>query len=84
MKSCSKVFKLSGKIGGVFASYAWDGGWVTDRLEAEMKALGMKVVSPAVSAVDRMGGMGVRIDEKDLQKCREMGRAVAEKAVGKT
>lgn len=80
----SKKLKLSGKIGGAFGSYGWDGGWVVDKLEITMRDLGIKVVAHAVSAVDKMGGMGVRIDEESLQKCRELGRAVAEKAASKT
>ncbi len=69
--------RLSGKKGGVFGSYAWDGGWVIDRLGEDMKALGINVVAPVVSAIDRMGGMGIRIDEESLQRCRELGKAVA-------
>lgn len=80
----AKKLKLSGEVGGAFGSYAWDGGWVIDKLEQDLGILGLEVVSPVVSAVDRMGAMGVRIREVDLQKCRELGRAVAEKVAGKS
>jgi flavorubredoxin len=64
--------------GAAFASYGWDGGWVVGRIELELKALGVKIVAPAVSAVDQGGVMGVKIHRDDLEKCRELGRAVAE------
>lgn len=81
----SKRLNLSGKIGGVFGSYEWDGGWVVETLSVEMEALGIKIVAPAVSLVDGMGGRyEIRIDEKSLQRCRELGGAVAEKVAGKT
>ena len=76
----SKKLEFSRKVGGVFGSYAWDGGWVTDKLEADVKALGIRIVTSAVSAVDQMGVMGTRIDEASLKRCRELGRFVAEKA----
>jgi len=75
----SNRLKLLGKIGGAFGSYAWDGGWVTYKLEAEMKTLGIQIVVPAVSAVDNMGAMGSRINEAAFKKCREMGKAIANK-----
>jgi len=78
LKNLKKI-NFSGKIGGVFGSYGWDGGWVVDKLVADMKGLGISVVEPKVSAADKGGGFGVRIGEEDLKKCRELGRAVAEK-----
>ncbi len=72
---------LKNKIGGVFGSYGWDGGWVVDSLAATMKTLAIRVIPPVVSAVDQMGGMGVRISEENLNKCRELGKAVAEKLI---
>ena len=75
----SKRLNLSGKIGGVFASYEWDGGWVADKLCADLKALGVKVVAPAVSLVDGMGGSyEIRVRDDDLQKCRKLGQVIAE------
>jgi flavorubredoxin len=73
--------EFSPKIGGVFGSYAWDGGWVIEKLGEEMKTLGVKLVSPVVLAVDRNREPGMkvyeRIDEESLERCRELGRAVA-------
>ncbi len=70
---------LKNKIGGVFGSYGWDGGWVTDSLAATMKTLGIDVIPPIVSAVDQMGAMGAHISEENLNRCRELGKAVATK-----
>jgi hypothetical protein len=44
-----------------------------------MKQLGIKLISPIVSAVDHEGAMGVHIDKVSLEKCRELGKAVAAK-----
>ena len=77
----TKKLKLKDKIGGVFGSYAWDGGYVVDRLGEVMKTLGVKLVPQIVSAVDHRGLMQTRIDEESLQKCRDLGRAVAEELV---
>ena len=73
--------KLKGKVGGVFGSYGWDGGWVTDKLASDMKGLGINVVAPAVSVVHEQYDTS-SIDEKTLQKCRDLGKAVAEKVAG--
>jgi len=79
----SKRLNLSGKIGGVFASYEWDGGWVAEKIKANMESLGIRVVSPPVSLADGMHGRhGINIDEEAIQMCRDLGRAVAEKASG--
>jgi flavorubredoxin len=79
----SKRLNLFGKIGGVFASYEWDGGWVAEKIKANMEALGIKVLTPLVSLADGMHGRhGINIHEADIQKCRDLGRIVAEKAAG--
>jgi len=80
LKKSGKLL-LKNKIGGVFGSYGWDGGWVVDALADIMKNLTIKVVPPVVSAVDQMGGMGVRISEENISKCRDLGKAVAEKLI---
>ncbi|MCJ7635553.1 flavodoxin domain-containing protein [Candidatus Bathyarchaeota archaeon] len=80
----SHKLKLSGKMGAAFGSYEWDGGWVVDKLEADMNALGIKIAAPAVSAYNSIGGMGAQINEKSLQQCRELGKSVAEKVAAKT
>jgi NAD(P)H dehydrogenase (quinone) len=77
--------KLSDKKGGIFAAYTWDMGWVTSKLNVYMNILEIELVAPPVSALDRMGGSIfhggnvplLRIDEKSLQRCRELGQAVA-------
>jgi NAD(P)H dehydrogenase (quinone) len=80
LKSAKHV-NTEGIKGAAFASYGWDGGWVTERIERELKALGVKLVAPSVSAVDQGGVMGVRIHPDDLEKCRKLGRAMAEAVV---
>jgi len=79
MKERTKTKKLdfSGKIGGIFTSYAWDGGFISGKLEASMQALGIKVVASTVSVVDRRGGMEIRIDADSLQRCRRLGKDIA-------
>lgn len=70
--------QLSNKIGGVFGSYGWDGGWVVDKLTIDLEYLGIKVVTHPVSAVhgiyDKAG-----LDEDTRQKCLDLGRSVAKK-----
>jgi flavorubredoxin len=80
----SQRLKLSGKIGGVFGSYGWDGGWVVEILREEIEDLGIKVVANPVSLVDGQGGRyEIYISEEALNKCRTLGRTVAKKAVNK-
>jgi len=81
LKKSGKLL-LKNKIGGVFGSYGWDGGWVTDALAEVLKNLTIKVIPPVVSAVDQMGGMGIRISEENISKCRDLGKAVATKLKG--
>ena len=64
--------KLQGKIGAAFGSYGWDGGWNLQNLEAEMKALGIKIENPIVEAVDIPS-------EKALKACLALGKTIAEK-----
>jgi flavorubredoxin len=68
---------LSGKIGGIFGSYVWDGGVIIKKLADEMKALGITIVEPAVSAIDKKTVSGTRIEEESLQQCRELGETIA-------
>jgi NAD(P)H dehydrogenase (quinone) len=80
LKNAKKLL-LNGKLGGAFGSYGWDGGWATEVLEEIMKNLGLNVIEPIISAADHMGAMGVHIDEKALQKCRDLGKTIAQKLV---
>jgi len=79
----AKKLLLRNKIGGVFGSYGWDGGWVTDKLGETMKELGIGLVPPVVVAVDRMNSIDLRIDTDSLQKCRELGKRIGEQLQAK-
>jgi flavorubredoxin len=68
---------LNGKKGAAFGSYGWDRGWSTERIEQELKALGVELVAPAVSASEQGTYSPMKIDTGDLDKCRELGKAVA-------
>jgi flavorubredoxin len=70
--------QLSNKIGGIFGSYGWDGGWVVDKLAIDLEYLGIKVVTPPVSAVHGIYNK-VGLDEDTRQQCLELGRVVAKK-----
>ena len=73
LKECGRL-KLKGKIGAVFGSYGWDGGWnLQFHLENNMKKLGIKIEHPIVEAVDDPTA-------KELKACRELGKTIAEKA----
>jgi flavorubredoxin len=69
---------LKGKKGAAFGSYGWDRGWSTERLEMELTALGVDIVAPGVSAREQGTYGPVKTDAGDLNKCRELGKAVAE------
>ena len=77
--NAAKKLTLKGKVAGIFGSYAWDGGWAVDLLALRMKRMGLLIVPPTVSAIDRMGGMGSNIDAVSLDECRKLGKSVAEK-----
>ncbi len=74
----AKHLNLKGKKGAAFGSYGWDRGWNTGRIEEELKALGVELVAPAVSAADQSGLSPMKIHIDDLKKCRELGKTVAE------
>jgi flavodoxin short chain len=63
--------KLTGKVGAAFGSYGWSGEGV-EVLNQAMKSYGMTVVEP---------GMLVKRSpqEKDIEECRNFGKAIAEK-----
>lgn len=73
---------LKGKKGAAFGSYSWDRGWGTERIEQELKALGVEIVAPAVSASEQGTYSPMKIDAGDLDKCRELGKAVAKAVAG--
>lgn len=74
-----KRLAIKAKAGGVFGSYAFDGGDVVDRLAEKVASWNVNIVPPMVAAVDRQGMMGMHIDDDDIKRCRELGKAVAEK-----
>ena len=76
----SKKLKLSGKIGGVFGSYGWDGGWVIEQLNTEMKALGIKVVEPLVSEVHEKYDR-IDLSEESYKRCYTLGRIISDKVL---
>jgi NAD(P)H dehydrogenase (quinone) len=71
---------LNGKVGGAFGSYGWDGGRSLQNIKVALTSLGVEVLGEVI-AVDRMGAMGVRIDDADLEKCRQLGKRIAQRIV---
>lgn len=77
---------LDGKMGGVFGSYTWNSKEVVEKLSAYMEAFGMRVVALPLSMASPIS-IGYRdfeeihMDEEYLQKCRDLGRAVAEQLI---
>jgi flavorubredoxin len=65
---------LTNVKGAVFGSYAWDGGWHVERIEDMLLTLGVEMVAPPLAVVDHGGDM--RIHPQDMQRCRELGRAI--------
>lgn len=65
---------LKGKIGAAFGSYGWSGEAPSYLLEVMKNRFEMETIEP-----------GLRIkyapDEKGLEKCRKLGKAVAERIV---
>lgn len=79
----SRHIILKGKKGVAFGSYGWDGGWNTQRIEDEMKVLGIELSAVSVSAADQGGVMQIKIHKDDLAKCRELGQLVAKAVANK-
>jgi NAD(P)H dehydrogenase (quinone) len=86
LESLKNLGTPSGKIGGVFGSYTWNKGEVVEKLSAYMATFGMRIAAPPVS-ISSPVSIGYRdyeeihMDNEYLQKCRNLGRAVAEQAV---
>lgn len=86
LDSLKDVTWLYGKIGGVFGSYTWNREEVVEKLSAYMEAFGMRVVAPRLSMASQVSMAyrdyeAIRMDEESLQKCRNLGRAVAEQLI---
>jgi flavorubredoxin len=71
----SGKLKLKNKIGAVFGSYGWDGGWNFQKLELEMKDLGLTIENPIVESVDAP-------NERVLMACEQLGKNIAKKVLG--
>jgi flavorubredoxin len=75
----SKRITVLGKIGGVFGSYEWDGGWVVEKMTTELEKLGIGIVA-AVSLADGLSGkQRSGFDEVYRKQCFNLGKTVAEK-----
>jgi flavorubredoxin len=74
----AKKLNLKGTPAGVFGSYGWDGGWVTEMLAKKMKTAGLRLIPPVVSAPEKLA-IGSR-NGLHLDECRKLGKAVALKA----
>jgi len=83
LKASKDRLHLSDKIGGVFASYGWLGGFATKVLEDYVEVFGMKLLKPSVLIHGRWGddwelSADALLSEKDLKKCSDLGKTVAE------
>jgi flavorubredoxin len=65
--------QLTGKKGAVFGSYAWDGGWHTDRIERALTTLGIEMVAHPLSTQDHLDDTHTWIPDTALQDCYELG-----------
>jgi len=70
----SGKLKLKNKIGAVFGSYGWDGGWNLQKLEFELKGLGLIIEHPIVESVDAP-------NERVLMDCTNLGKNIAQKVL---
>jgi len=70
--------KLTGKLGGAFGSYGWDGGTTIEKLAKEMENLGIKVQSRVLAQVPPLPFPALNAD--DQKKCRDLGKNIAKKA----
>jgi len=68
--------QLKDKVGAAFGSYGWSGEAPELILEILKNRFGMKIVSPGLTVL-------YTPSEATLEKCRKLGRTVAESIVGK-
>jgi flavorubredoxin len=71
----SKQMDFQGKIGAGFGSYGWSGE-ALERITGALKILGFEVTSHTLRVVENPGS-------GDLDKCRQLGKDVAELAAKK-
>jgi len=69
-----KKINLKGKIGATFGSYGWSGEAPRMLLEVMKNKFEMKAVEPPLL-------IKYTPDEKGLEECRRLGKAVAERIV---
>lgn len=62
---------LEGKKGAARAR------WHAERIERELMALGLEMVAPTLSIVERTGKFKIKIHPDDQQKCQNLGRTIA-------
>lgn len=82
LESMKDYLKLTGKIGGAFGSYGWNRGQVVEKLCKYMDSFGMVLAAPPLSIAHKTVAEPY-IDEESLQKCRDLGEAIARKALEK-
>jgi flavorubredoxin len=70
-KTAQKNITLKGKTAAAFGSYGWSGEAPKQVLEILQNRFQMKTIEPPVLA-------NYKPDEKTLEKCRELGKRVAE------
>lgn len=75
-EAAAKNVNLRNKIGGAFGSYGWSGEAPNLVLEVMEKRFEMRVIRPPILARYAPG-------RAELEKCRELGREIAEKILGK-
>jgi len=68
--------RLQGKIGAAFGSYGWSGEAPKQVLEILKNRFGMTLVEPPVEVL-------YEPNKEQLEKCRELGKTVAQKIAGK-
>ncbi len=65
---------VKGKLGAAFGSYGWSGEGAYE-VQSKMKRLGFNMVSEPLTVVEEP-------NQEHLEKCRELGRVIAEKVAG--
>jgi flavorubredoxin len=71
-KTAESGINLKGKVGAAFGSYGWSGEAPKQVLEILKKKFQMKILDTPILS-------NYRPDEETLEKCRELGRKIAEK-----
>jgi flavorubredoxin len=73
-KSNSRKIDINGKLGFAFGSYSWDGGTCIEKLQDEMKNLGLKMnKKPFVKSTPIPDSSS---KEEFIEDCKKMGRTL--------